>query len=69
MLMGDGATRLIEQIEIGDTVLATDPASGTTGPRRVEATIHTPDDRDFTSITLRPQDGQGPLTATDRHPF
>ncbi|WP_030731303.1 polymorphic toxin-type HINT domain-containing protein [Streptomyces sp. NRRL S-237] len=42
---------------------------GTTGPRRVEATIYTPDDRDFTSITLRPQDGRGSLTATDHHPF
>ncbi|MEY2233052.1 polymorphic toxin-type HINT domain-containing protein, partial [Streptomyces sp. BF23-30] len=69
VLMGDGATRPIERIEIGDTVLATDPASGTTGPRRVEATIYTPDDRDFTSITLRPQDGRGSLTATDHHPF
>ncbi|MFD5415769.1 polymorphic toxin-type HINT domain-containing protein, partial [Streptomyces nojiriensis] len=69
VLMGDGATRPIEQIEIGDTVLATDPASGTTGPRRVEATIYTPDDREFTSITLRPQDGRGSLTATDHHPF
>ncbi|WP_329402847.1 hypothetical protein OG523_01240 [Streptomyces virginiae] len=49
--------------------LEADPTSGTTGPRRFEATIYTPDDRDFTSITLRPQDGRGSLTATDHHPF
>lgn len=69
VVMGDGTTRPIEQVKIGDSVLATDPETGTTGPRPVEATIYTPDDRDFTTITLRPQDGQGSLTATDHHPF
>ncbi|MEU9034345.1 polymorphic toxin-type HINT domain-containing protein [Streptomyces sp. NPDC048352] len=69
VLMGDGATRPIEQIEVGDTVLATDPETGTTGPRRVDATIHTPDDRDFTGITVRQDAARGSLTATDHHPF
>ncbi|MCX5376207.1 polymorphic toxin-type HINT domain-containing protein [Streptomyces sp. NBC_00091] len=71
VLMGDGATRPIEQIKAGDTVLATDPATGTTGPRPVDATIHTPDDLDFTGITVRREagQGQGSLTATDHHPF
>ncbi|WP_405828914.1 polymorphic toxin-type HINT domain-containing protein [Streptomyces sp. NBC_00105] len=69
VLMGDGTTRPIEQVKTGDTVLATDPETGTTGPRSVDATIHTPDDRDFTGITLRRQDGQGSVATTDHHPF
>ncbi|MFD5933062.1 polymorphic toxin-type HINT domain-containing protein [Streptomyces sp. NPDC060333] len=69
VLMADGATRPIEQIEPGDTVLATDPESGVTGPRPVEGTIYTPDDRDFTGITLSADADRGTLTATDHHPF
>lgn len=69
VLMGDRTTRPIEQIKIGDQVLAADPETGESGPRRVDATIHTPDDRDFTSITLDEADGDGSLTATGHHPF
>ncbi|MGW0899936.1 pre-toxin TG domain-containing protein [Streptomyces goshikiensis] len=69
VLMADDTARPIEQIKTGDTVLATDPGTGAMGPRRVDATIYTPDDRDFTTITLRPQDGQGSLTVTDHHTF
>ncbi|MFI1471614.1 polymorphic toxin-type HINT domain-containing protein [Streptomyces wuyuanensis] len=67
--MGDRTTRPIEQIKIGDQVLAADPETGESGPRRVDATIHTPDDRDFTSITVDEADGDGSLTATGHHPF
>ncbi|MFK0259555.1 polymorphic toxin-type HINT domain-containing protein [Streptomyces sp. NPDC090445] len=67
--MGDGATRPIEQIKIGDNVFAADPVSGASGPRRVDDTIYTPDDQDFTTIALRPEPGEGTLTSTDHHPF
>ncbi|MBT2544830.1 hypothetical protein J7E99_30010 [Streptomyces sp. ISL-44] len=67
VLMGDGTTtRPIEQIKAGDTVLAADPETGASGPRRVDGTIYTPDDRDFTGITVG--QGAGSLTATDHHP-
>lgn len=66
VLMGDGATRPIEQIKVGDTVLAGDPETGASGPRRVDATIYTPYDRDFTGISVG--QGMGSLTATDHHP-
>ncbi|MFE7635882.1 polymorphic toxin-type HINT domain-containing protein, partial [Kitasatospora sp. NPDC057518] len=66
VLMADGSTRAIETVVIGDEVLATDPATGLTGPRRVWATIYGPDDRDFTDISLGA--GQS-LTSTDHHPF
>lgn len=69
VLMGDGSTRPIEQVRIGDMVQATDPTTGVSGPRRVQTTIHTPDDRDFTTVTLDAKDGGGALTATGHHPF
>ncbi|MFF3071737.1 polymorphic toxin-type HINT domain-containing protein [Kitasatospora sp. NPDC057936] len=70
VLMGDGTTRAIETLHAGDVVLAADPATGTSGPRPVSATVYTPDDRDFTELTVRaPDGGQGAVTATDHHPF
>ncbi|MFF0063359.1 polymorphic toxin-type HINT domain-containing protein [Streptomyces sp. NPDC005279] len=69
VLMGDRTTRPIEEIKTGDQVLATNPETGDTGPHRVEATIYTPDDRNFTDITLDQTNGGGSLTTTDHHPF
>ncbi|RCH59726.1 hypothetical protein DT019_38050 [Streptomyces sp. SDr-06] len=66
VLMADGTGRPIEQIQPGDRVTATNPATGETGPRTVTRTIHTPDDRNFTDVTLA--DGSG-LTSTDHHPY
>lgn len=40
--MGDRTTRPIEDIAASDQVLATDPETGATGPRRVDAAIYTP---------------------------
>ncbi|MGW7587447.1 polymorphic toxin-type HINT domain-containing protein, partial [Kitasatospora sp. NPDC054769] len=66
VLMADGSTRAIETVQVGDEVLATDPTTGLAGPRRVTDTVYTPDDRDFTDISL----GAGrSLTSTDHHPF
>ncbi|MFD9535798.1 polymorphic toxin-type HINT domain-containing protein [Streptomyces sp. NPDC060010] len=48
---------------------ATDPDSGVTGSRRVETTIYTPDDRDFTDIELRDGSTTAPLSSTDHHPY
>ncbi|MFD7789572.1 polymorphic toxin-type HINT domain-containing protein [Streptomyces nojiriensis] len=69
VLMGDGSTKPIEKVSVGDLVKATDPESGTTGPRRVEATIHTPDDREFTDIRLGTEPTAQTLTSTDHHPY
>ncbi|MDX2850981.1 polymorphic toxin-type HINT domain-containing protein [Streptomyces sp. PA03-3a] len=66
VLMADGAGSPIEQVNTGDLVVATDPITGVTGPRRVKNTIHTPDDRNFTDVTLA--DGST-LTSTSHHPF
>ncbi|WP_282203144.1 polymorphic toxin-type HINT domain-containing protein [Kitasatospora fiedleri] len=71
VLMGDGTTRPIEQIRTGDTVQATDPQTGASGPRHVESIIYTPDDTGFTELTVvDPDKGrQGSVTSTDHHPF
>ncbi|MEV6451619.1 polymorphic toxin-type HINT domain-containing protein [Streptomyces anulatus] len=66
VLMADGTSRPIEQIQTGDSVTATDPATDETGPRTVTRTIHTPNDRNFTELTLA--DGST-LTSTSRHPY
>ncbi|MFE2413902.1 polymorphic toxin-type HINT domain-containing protein [Kitasatospora sp. NPDC059408] len=71
VLMGDGTTRPIERISTGDTVTATDPATGTTGPRTVDDTIYTPDDTNFTELTVTTPDGaaKSTVTSTDHHPY
>ncbi|WP_406511107.1 polymorphic toxin-type HINT domain-containing protein [Streptomyces sp. NBC_00161] len=69
VLMGDGSARAIEHIRSGDQVQAADPISGRVGARRVVGTIYTPDDRDFTGITISGAGSQKELVATDRHPF
>ncbi|MEV1093432.1 polymorphic toxin-type HINT domain-containing protein [Streptomyces microflavus] len=69
VLMADGSHLPIERVRIDDLVHAADPLTGSSGPRRVTATIHTPDDRDFTDISLTSTMGDGPLTSTANHPF
>ncbi|WP_344440833.1 polymorphic toxin-type HINT domain-containing protein, partial [Kitasatospora nipponensis] len=70
VLMGDGTTRPIETIRVGDLVTAADPVTGAGGPRAVTNTIYTPDDLDFTELTVDPGNGtKGSVTATDHHPF
>ena len=68
VLMSDGTARPIEQIRVGDAMLATDPVTGATSPENVEATIYTPDDRDFTELTIAAPNGStGTITSTDNH--
>ncbi|MFB0631048.1 polymorphic toxin-type HINT domain-containing protein, partial [Streptomyces sp. AB3(2024)] len=70
VLMADGTTLPIEQIRVGDQVRATDPETGKSSGRRVDATIHTPDDRDFTDLTITSESGAtATITTTDHHPF
>ncbi|MBZ9594685.1 hypothetical protein K7B06_06150 [Streptomyces erythrochromogenes] len=70
--MADGASKAIEDVEVGDKVLATDPQTGETAPKTVTATIITPDDKEFTDLTLTDDAGpRGPpatLTSTSHHP-
>ncbi|MEU6994655.1 polymorphic toxin-type HINT domain-containing protein [Streptomyces sp. NPDC046465] len=67
--MANGKNKNIEEIKVGDKVLATDPKSGKTRRREVTATIVTDDDKQFTKITLVTPNGIAKLTATHEHPF
>ncbi|MCX5302564.1 polymorphic toxin-type HINT domain-containing protein [Streptomyces sp. NBC_00160] len=71
--MADGSTKAIENIQVGDTVMATDPQTGETGPRQVTATIVTPDDKEFTDLTLtddaNPRGPPAAITSTSHHPY
>ncbi|WTT80385.1 polymorphic toxin-type HINT domain-containing protein (plasmid) [Streptomyces sp. NBC_00080] len=69
VLMADGATKDIEDVEVGDKVLATDPETGKTAPKKVTALIRTDGDKYFNELSLTTNDGSEKLTATHEHPF
>nr|MDT0662605.1 RHS repeat-associated core domain-containing protein [Micromonospora sp. DSM 115978] len=63
--MADGTSKPIAEVSIGDLVLATDPATGETGPRRVTDVITGDGQKNLVDLTI---DGEV-ITATDKHPF
>jgi hypothetical protein len=73
VLLASGLTKAIEDIEVGDTVLATDPATGITEPREVTALIVGEGDKHLVDITVDTDgdagDKTGTLIATEGHPF
>ncbi|GAA3883842.1 hypothetical protein GCM10022227_46580 [Streptomyces sedi] len=69
VLMADGTTRPIEELRIGDKVLATDPETGETSPRTVTAEITSTGTKHLTALTLATEEGPTTLTATDADPF
>ncbi|MER7969458.1 polymorphic toxin-type HINT domain-containing protein [Streptomyces sp. NPDC096080] len=69
VLMADGQTKNIEDIKVGEKVLATDPRTGEKSEREVTATIITESDKKFTDLTIATPDGGKHLTATYEHPF
>ncbi|MFJ7078205.1 polymorphic toxin-type HINT domain-containing protein [Streptomyces sp. NPDC098781] len=69
VLMADGTTKDIEDVEVGDKVLATDPKTGESGPRKVTHLIVTEDDKYFNELSIAAADGIEKLTATHEHPF
>ncbi|GAA5001280.1 polymorphic toxin-type HINT domain-containing protein [Kitasatospora paranensis] len=73
--LADGSTKAINELKVGDQVLATDPQTGRTAARPVVATIITPDDAQFTDLTVAVsgQDGArsttSGITSTAHHPY
>jgi hypothetical protein len=63
--MADGTSKPIEEVKVGDRVLATDPETGETEGRPVEALIRHAGEHVL--VVLRFSDGST-LTATDHHP-
>lgn len=76
VLKSDGSTIPIEELTVGDEVLATDPDTHSTQGETVTATILTPDDQDFTDLTLAVTDEHqsaaesfSTITSTQHHPY
>jgi hypothetical protein len=67
--MANGLTKDIEDVQLGDEVLATDPETGKTERRKVTRLIVTEDDKHFNELTIATDDGPEELTATHEHPF
>ncbi|MEV1008679.1 polymorphic toxin-type HINT domain-containing protein [Streptomyces sp. NPDC049881] len=72
VLMADGSAKPIEDVRIGDKVLAADPATGETTARTVTAEIGSTGEKNLVAITIETDDGEQvttTLTATAAHPF
>ncbi|WP_211770932.1 golvesin C-terminal-like domain-containing protein [Kutzneria sp. CA-103260] len=69
VLMGDGTTKAISDVQVGDRVQATDPTTGATRAEPVDAQIVTPGDQQFTNVTVHAATGDGTITSTQQHPF
>ncbi|MER7757357.1 DddA-like double-stranded DNA deaminase toxin [Kitasatospora sp. NPDC097643] len=70
VLLADGSSKPIKDVKQGDNVLSTDPQTDTTKSEAVTATIVTPDDRQFTDLTLTADTKPATtLTSTQHHPF
>lgn len=69
VLLASGTTEPIDDLAVGDTVLATDPLTGTTAPHQVTRVIKTLTDTDFTDLTISTPAGPTVLTSTRHHPY
>jgi hypothetical protein len=69
VLLANGATKPIGDVDIGDQVAATDPATGRTGPRSVQAAAPQPGPPTSPTSRSPPKDGSTVLHTTQHHPF
>ncbi|MET0234165.1 MAG: polymorphic toxin-type HINT domain-containing protein [Kibdelosporangium sp.] len=71
--LADGTYKPIEQVKLGDRVLATDPTTGITQSRPVLALIPGSGLKELVRVTVDTDgdrgDATGTVTATDTHPF
>jgi hypothetical protein len=70
VLMADGSYKAIEDVELGDDVLATDPELGVTEARPVVALITGDGDKRLVEVTVHADGADtAAVVATDGHPF
>ncbi|MEU4564120.1 polymorphic toxin-type HINT domain-containing protein [Actinoplanes sp. NPDC023936] len=73
VLLADGTTVAIEQVKVGDRVLATDPIAGVTLGKPVTAVIVGAGQKSLVDVTIDIDGARGDktatVTATDNHPF
>ncbi|MEV0570881.1 polymorphic toxin-type HINT domain-containing protein, partial [Dactylosporangium sp. NPDC050588] len=68
VLLADGSIKAIKDVELGDEVVATNPESGITDAKPVEA-LHVNIDTDLTDLTITSGGSTGVLHTTWHHPF
>ncbi|QES47382.1 hypothetical protein DEJ50_05630 [Streptomyces venezuelae] len=69
VLLADGTHKPIEELRVGDEVIATDPESGETTAEAVTAEIYTQDDKTYVDVSVETADGVKVVTTTGHHPF
>ncbi|MDF5755100.1 RHS repeat-associated core domain-containing protein [Spongiactinospora sp. TRM90649] len=69
VLMADGKRKPIEQVKMGDKVIATDPKTGRTEAKPVTDTITGNGDKKLITVTVATRHGEKDIVATDGHPF
>jgi RHS repeat-associated protein len=73
VLMADGGTKAIEEVKIGDQVVASDAETGRTEAKPVTALITGKGTKHLVKITIDTDGNHGiatdTITATDKHPF
>jgi RHS repeat-associated protein len=67
VLMADGTTKPIKDVKVGDYILATDPLTGETAPRRV-SDLHNNLDHDLADITVNEDGVTYKVHTTQDHP-
>jgi hypothetical protein len=67
--MADGTKKQIDQVKVDDTVTATDPETGETGPHKVTALIRHKTDHTIIDVKVRGEHSDETIAATDHHPF
>ncbi|MFD9565400.1 polymorphic toxin-type HINT domain-containing protein [Streptomyces sp. NPDC059994] len=67
--LADGQAKRIDEVVIGDRVLATDPVSGATAAETVTNLIVTTTDREFTDLVVHTPQGDKTITSTQHHPY
>jgi large repetitive protein len=69
VLMADGSERPIQDVNVGDTVVATDPETGKSYEQPVTQ-LHRNTDHEFSDVTVKDEDGKSAtLNTTQNHPF
>jgi RHS repeat-associated protein len=69
VLMADGTTKRIEDVAVGDMVLATDPETGKSGPHTVTALIIGEGKKRLIDVVVETDEGLKTIVATWNHDF
>ncbi|SDT80703.1 polymorphic toxin-type HINT domain-containing protein [Actinoplanes derwentensis] len=70
VLMADGTAKAIDEVVVGDEVVATDPITGETRAKEVTAEIVGNGVKHLVKLSIKSESGdEAEVTATDSHPF